>query len=420
VELSSFGRRLTRDAGISRLMEDFRETRGENGAGMCMLGGGNPGHIPAVSAVFRERMRRMLERPGAFEDLIGNYDPPAGQPRFAAALARLLRGELGWDVGPEHIAVTNGSQSASFMLFNLLAGRFDDGSDRHVLLPLTPEYIGYADQGLAAGLFRAPRPRIVELDELTFKYHVDFEALTIDEHTAALCVSRPTNPTGNLLTDPEMARLGALTRERGIPLIVDNAYGVPFPGICFAPATPYFDEHVVVLMSLSKLGLPGVRTGIVVARPELVRAVAAVNAVLNLTTGGFGQALALELIESGEIIALGRDRVRPFYQAKAERAVECLRRELDGYPLRVHRPEGAIFLWLWFPELPIRSAELYARAKARGVLVCSGHYFFPGLEGAWRHREECLRVTYAQDDEVVERGLRILAAEVRRAYDEAG
>jgi len=49
----------------------------------------------------------------------------------------------------------------------------------------------------------------------------------------------------------------------------------------------------------------------------------------------------------------------------------------------------------------------------------SGHYFFPGLEETWRHKDECIRVTYAQDDEVVEKGLSIIADEVRKAYAES-
>ena len=55
------------------------------------------------------------------------------------------------------------------------------------------------------------------------------------------------------------------------------------------------------------------------------------------------------------------------------------------------------------------------------MLVVSGHYFFPGLQGDdWRHRHECLRVTYSQNDERVAEGLRIIADEVRRIWAEAG
>ena len=77
------------------------------------------------------------------------------------------------------------------------------------------------------------------------------------------------------------------------------------------------------------------------------------------------------------------------------------------------KPEGAFFLWLWFEGLPITSAELYQRLKARGVLVVPGHYFFPGLAGEWRHRHECIRMNYAGDDAAVRRGLRLIAEEVR-------
>jgi valine--pyruvate aminotransferase len=78
-----------------------------------------------------------------------------------------------------------------------------------------------------------------------------------------------------------------------------------------------------------------------------------------------------------------------------------------------------MFLWLWFPDLPITSLALYERLKARGVLVVSGHYFFPGLpEDDWRHSHECLRVTYSQDDKQVALGLRIIAEEVLEVWAE--
>ncbi|MEZ5564985.1 MAG: hypothetical protein R3F24_05480 [Gammaproteobacteria bacterium] len=84
----------------------------------------------------------------------------------------------------------------------------------------------------------------------------------------------------------------------------------------------------------------------------------------------------------------------------------------------MHKPEGALFLWLWLPQLSISSAELYQRLKARGVMVLSGHHFFPGLEETpenhWPHRDQCLRISYARDEETVSRGIEILGNEVRR------
>jgi valine--pyruvate aminotransferase len=303
------------------------------------------------------------------------------------------------------------------MLFNLLGGESPDGVHRRIVLPLAPEYIGYADQGAGPALFSSARPTITLLADGLFKYHVDFDAQDIGSDVAAICVSRPTNPTGNVLTDEEVLGLKRLAGSRGVPLIVDSAYGLPFPGIVFSDATPIWDESMVVCMSLSKLGLPGVRTGIVIAEPGLIRALTGMNAIINLTTGGFGPELTLDLVESGEILHLADDVIRPFYERKALAAVERLQARLPDHPLRIHKPEGAIFLWLWFEGLPITCQELYERLKARGVLVIPGQHFFPGLDGDWPHRHECIRVNYSQDTDQVHAGLDIIADEVRRAYD---
>lgn len=416
MRVSKFGRKLGSNTGITQLMDDLGQAMSVN-RHMRMLGGGNPGQIPAIQSLFRGRMQAIMEDGDAFERMVGNYGPPEGDPRFVKALARLLEQEFGWPVGPENIAVTNGSQSASFMLFNLFAGEGEQGEPGNVLLPLAPEYIGYGDQGLSNDFFRAARPAIQHLDNHVFKYRVDFDAIHVGNHTGAICVSRPTNPTGNVLTDDEITRLMALAEDHDVPLIIDNAYGTPFPNIIFTEATPFWNENIVVCMSLSKLGLPGVRTGIVIARQEIIKAVSSINAVLNLTTGGFGPALVLDLVESGEIIRISRDIIRPFYQEKAELAMALLLSELDGYGFHVHKPEGALFLWLWFEGLPVSSQELYERLKTRGVLVIPGHHFFPGLKDDWRHTRECIRVTYSQDQAMVEAGLKIIAEEVKKAYD---
>ena len=302
------------------------------------------------------------------------------------------------------------------MLFNLLGGQTRDGRLKRVLLPMIPEYIGYADQGLEPGFFTATRPAIELFDDRMFKYRVDFDRLEMNDDIAAICVSRPTNPTGNVLTDSEIRELLALARQHHVPLVIDNAYGLPFPNIVFTEATPVWAPDVIVCMSLSKLGLPGVRTGIIVANQEVVKSIAGINAILNLTTGGFGPALVLEMIRSGEIISASREQILPFYRTRAEGCVQLLREELSDHEVYIHRPEGAIFLWLWCKDLPITSAELYQRLKARGVLVIPGHHFFPGLDEEWRHRDECIRVTYSQDLGDVERGLSIIANEVRAAY----
>ena len=412
MQFSKFTSRFTSEAGIVQLMEDLGPAM--SGAhDILMLGGGNPGHIPQVQQFLHERLQRILDTPAEFAHIIGDYASPQGDQKFIEALAGLFRTEMGWDVGPGNLALTAGSQSGFFLLFNMLGGEFADGTVKQVLLPMTPEYIGYGDVGLCDDLFLSYRPEIEILDDHMFKYHVNFHDMQINDNVGALCVSRPTNPTGNLLTDAEIEHLQQIARDRNIPLIIDNAYGLPFPGIIFTEATASWNENTIICMSLSKLGMPGARTGIIIAAEEVITAIANINAVLNLALGNFGPALALDLVNSGEIIRISNTIIRPYYQEKAEKAVMLLNKYLEGVRYHIHKPEGAIFLWLWLPDLPITSEELYQRLKKRGVLVISGHHFFPGLKEEWRHRHECIRITYSMQPQVVEQGIKIIADEIK-------
>lgn len=288
---STIGEKLTGHSGIVELMDDLGHALSGAGATpVHMMGGGNPAHIPAMQEVWRQRLAEIVADPAQCDRMLTNYDPPTGNLGFRESVAACLRSHYGWPLTVENVAVTCGGQSAFFYLFNLLAGESPRGL-RRVLFPIMPEYIGYADQGLARGMFAGRRPRIEMLGPHRFKYHVDFESLNLTDDIAAICVSRPTNPSGNVLSDNEIARLAAVARDRNIPLVVDNAYGLPFPGAVFEPVAPYWDPGVILTFSLSKLGLPGVRTGIVVADPEIVRRIGSLTGIIGLANTNVGQTI---------------------------------------------------------------------------------------------------------------------------------
>ncbi len=412
MELSSFGQRFQQESGIDRLMVDLGAAMAMPGE-KYMLGGGNPGQVPEVEAYLQQQLAFIANDTKKFRQMVGNYAAPAGETHFRRALAALLSETYGWPLTEENVALVSGSQSGFFMLFNAFAGECEDSSKRHVLLPLTPEYIGYADQGITDDLFTSQRPTIELLDNNQFKYGIDFSALEVTDETAAICVSRPTNPTGNVLTDDEVSQLAALAETHDIPLLIDNAYGLPFPNIIFSEANPIWNENIILSMSLSKLGLPATRTGIIVAKPEVVQLISRMNAIMNLTVSSVGAVMATDMVESGQILKLSKECIQPFYKEKVDQAVEWISEEFEGLNYRIHKPEGALFLWLWFPELSITSQELYQRLTDRGVLVVSGHYFYPGLDEPWDHKDQCLRITYSQDPATVKEGIKRIATEVR-------
>ncbi len=417
MEFSNFGNRFSGNAGILSLMKDMGEAMACGGDDIIMMGGGNPGHIPEFQRKMQHRLQDIAADEEACRQLMGIYCAPQGDSAFLTSLAKLLQKQYGWQVGPENICLTNGSQTGFFQLLNLFAGEFPNGRKKKIRLPLAPEYIGYADIGLCGDFFVSTRPKIELLEPHVFKYRVNFDEICLGEETGAMCVSRPTNPTGNVVTDEEVRRLDRLAKEAGIPLIIDSAYGGPFPNIVFSDATPLWNDNIILCLSLSKLGLPAVRTGIIIAGTRIIQLISGMNAIMALAPTRFGAILVQELVESSEILDVSRNIIKPFYQQKADIACKKIGEALSGTPYKIHKPEGAMFLWLWFEDLPITSMELYERLKKRGVLVISGHYFFPGLENDdWKHKNECIRVNYSQDERQVEKGIAIIGEEVKKAY----
>lgn len=105
-------------------MDDLGHALALGGDEIRMLGGGQPAHIPVMDARWRQRLSEIVANEGELEHMLGNYEPPAGNLSFRAAVAGLFREKFGWQVGVENIGVTMGGQTAFFFLFNALAGRF--------------------------------------------------------------------------------------------------------------------------------------------------------------------------------------------------------------------------------------------------------------------------------------------------------
>ncbi|NQU39042.1 MAG: valine--pyruvate transaminase [Lentisphaerae bacterium] len=416
-KLSAFGDRYATPSGITALMDDLGRAMSGH-TDMFMLGGGNPAHIPAVEAVWRQRIGEILADGRAFDTMLGDYDTPQGNTGFLDDVVAFLNRRYGWGISVDNVAITNGAQTALFCLMNFFSGPAVDGKQRRVLFPLMPEYIGYADQALDPKAYTARLPRIEECDDgHTFKYHIDFDTLELSNEIGAVCISRPCNPTGNVLSDGEVAELANRTAARNIPLIVDNAYGAPFPGILFTEATPPWGEHTILTFSLSKLGLPSTRTGIVVGPTQIISALTSMNSVLSLASGGIGQAVVRPLLRNDAILDLCRESIRPFYEAKSLQAQAWIREAFgNDIDYRVHKSEGALFLWVWLKGLPIPARKLYERLKARGVLIVPGEFFVFGLDAPWPHASECFRMTYSQADHHVKAGIDLIADEVRRVY----
>ncbi|MDH7598759.1 MAG: valine--pyruvate transaminase [Sedimentisphaerales bacterium] len=413
--ISLFAKHLASPSPICELMQDLADAHG-SANGQVLLGGGNPAHICQVERAIQDAVQGLANDPVALARAIGDYDGPGGNQEFIEVLCDYLVSRYKWPIGPQNIALTNGSQNAFFALTNLFSGRMSDGSFKRILLPICPEYVGYADAAIDPQVFYGIPAKIELIGDQQFKYHPDLDLLYACPDIGAVCISRPSNPSGNLISDQHLEYIWQFACQAGVPLILDCAYGQPFPGIVYAQANAFWRPNTILCLSLSKLGLPGLRTGIVIAEPQIIRAITSINAAMGLAPGGLGPAIMTRLIRSGAIDGLCHDVIRPFYLRRIQMAVELITGLLADLPVRFHRPEGAFFLWLWLQGLQIDNIQVYRRLKAEGVIVVPGSYFFFGLQRPWQHADRCIRVSLTASDQALIAGLRRLCAVIRALY----
>lgn len=415
-ELSDIGKKLTEQSGILKLMDDLGKAINDTPP-IAMLGGGNPAVIPELSTLYATRLTAILSSTQAAQSALGNYDTPHGNSQFISEIVDYFNSRYSSGVISKNIATSPGSQSGFFMLFNILAGKKGKRT-KHILLPLVPEYIGYTDQGLTEDMFVSNKPIVTKIGDHEFKYSIDFDSLVITEDTAAICISRPTNPSGNVVSDDEIAKLQKLARQHNIPLIVDNAYGLPFPGVMNADAhLPTLDDNTILSFSLSKIGLPTARVGFFIGPQSIMQHLSAVNAKINLSSPSVGQYLAADLLRDDSLDFIRDKYLIPHYKERANFAWKLLHSTLpDNIQWRVHSYNGSYFFWLWCEGIKISSGELYERLKARGVIIVSGEYFFAGQDVTkWDHSAKCIRINFARPDHELEAGFTILAQELQKA-----
>ncbi|HEY7668846.1 MAG TPA: aminotransferase class I/II-fold pyridoxal phosphate-dependent enzyme [Actinomycetota bacterium] len=185
----------------------------------------------------------------------------------------------------EHVTVVNGGSEANHLtLWSLL-----EPDDR--LAFMLPNYL----QGLGLGHAYAERTDTFRLRLLDGRWALDLEELerSVGKRTKVVMVCNPNNPTGAVLTEPEMDAVIAVASRVGAWIVSDEIYrGAEVDTDETSPTFWGRYDRVAVTSGLSKaFAMPGLRTGWVVAPPELIREIWAHHDYTTLTPGIVSDAL---------------------------------------------------------------------------------------------------------------------------------
>ena len=416
--LTKFGAQMSNLTGVRAIMKDIIATlEAGEGKEFINLSAGNPLILPPVEQLWRDCTADLLAS-SEYGDVVCRYGSSQGYGPLISAIASDFNRRYGLNLSERNILITPGSQSLYFYAANAFGGYTSSGNLKQIVLPLSPDYTGYGGVSLTPEALIAYRPRL-DIDESAhkFKYRPDFSQLAITEDTGCVIFSRPCNPTGNVLTQEEVQKIATLAAPYNVPVIIDSAYGPPFPALNFTEMTPVFGENIIHGMSLSKAGLPGERIGVAIAHESWIQVLESFQTNMCIHPSRYGQAIAARAINSGGLADISTSVIRPFYKNKFSVLETTLNQTMPkNLPWFLHRGEGAIFSWLWLKDLPITDWELYQQLKQVGVIVVPGSSFFPGLQEDWTHKQQCLRISLTASDEEIAIGMQRLAKVTEQVY----
>ena len=207
-------------------------------------------------------------------------------------------------------------------------------------------------------------------------FSLDVEAFVraVGEHDPAVVfISYPNNPTGNLFSSE--AILEIVQAVSGV-VVIDEAYQ-PFAEASWMGRLKD-SSNVILLRTMSKLGLAGIRLGYAVGRKEWIAEFDKVRSPYNVNV--LTQCVAEQILSDPGVLAEQAAEIR------ASRAV--LLRRLSEMPGVKPFPSAANFILARVPD----AAALFAGLRSRGVLVKNLHGMHPLTEN-------CLRITVGTPDE---------------------
>ena len=266
-----------------------------------------------------------------------HYTTVNGDPALRQKIAERTAELTGVPFSVGQVIATSGAKEALYLAFQALC---DPGDE--VLIP-APFWVTYAEQARLAGA----TPVQIDTQPPRWKLMPDALRAHLTPRSRALMLCTPSNPTGAVYSDAELAALARVVVESGLVAVVDEIYA----RISYVPvgrwlrAAPELAERSLIVDGVSKAyAMTGWRLGWLIGPPALVEAAGAIQSHLTSHPSSITQRAALFALDNDpQVEATVEEMVRTF-RRRRDAIVEELS-QVDGFDCSV--PEGAFYV---FPD----------------------------------------------------------------------
>ena len=353
-----------------------------------------------------ETPRVFFEAISRFSDSVLEYAPAPGVSDFLTATQKYYE-SLGFHITREDILATYGGSEALQIVMSCI---LEEGDEVLVPEPFYPNYTTFIN--ITGGKIRPIKTKAEE--GYRFATREQIEPL-INEHTRAILMTNPGNPTGVVLTREEMRLMADIAKEHDLFLISDEVYReIVYTGEKISSMLELEDaaENVVVIDSVSKrFSATGARVGAVISRNHELMNEAMKLCQGRLCTATLDQVGAAAMYN--ELPASYYTEVREEYRRRRDAMVTALSK-IPGVEFRC--PEGAFYLMVTLPVDDTEKLQYFLLEECQDngetVMVTPADGFFTDPE-LGRNK---VRIAYVTNPEDVTRAIELLGLGIQ-AYN---
>ena len=325
-----------------------------------------------------------------------HYTPVPGTQRVREAISKKFQRDNGLAYNADQIVVSTGAKQS---LANVILSLVNPGDE--VILP-APFWVSYVELVKVAGGIPVILPTSIQED---YKIHPDAIEAAITAKTRLMIYSSPCNPSGSVYTQKETAAIAAVLRKH------DNMYTISdeiYELINFTPkhaslaAEPGMMERVITVNGVSKgFAMTGWRLGYIGAPKWIADACTKIQGQFTSAPCSIAQAAAATAVESDPSIS--QSMVSAFLRRR-----NAMHASLSKVPgINLNLPMGAFYL---FPDVSdlfgksFKGKRLENSDDVAMFLIEEAHV--ATVSGAAFGTPECIRISYAAADEVLEEAVR--------------
>ncbi len=324
------------------------------------------------------------------------YGTTEGYVPLREEICKRMKDKFFVDCKPEDVVVTTGSQQALFILAQILVDK-----DQTILME-SPSYMG------AIMAFDPVGPKYTEVptdDQGIVPEELEKILAADDSIRMIYVIPEFQNPTGITWPVERRKAFMDIVNKYDVVVLEDDPYGEIRYDIEKLPSLKSMDTQgkVVFLGSFSKIFMPGLRLGWIVANPEIIDKFVKFKQAVDLGTSTFGQRQAayfLKMFDMEAHIA----KITALYAKRRDLMYQSMEKYFpEGVTFTY--PKGGLFTWVTLPE-GMDAKELMPKCLAKDVAYVPGGIFYPNGGNANHFR---LNYSNMPEDRIVE-GIKRLGA----------